>query len=86
MSKPFLLNEYELSDWAFDYCYAVDDDPEIRRIITRPIDSFKYCKYIKDDPEIVKNIVCPYVARIYCEQIRYDPEVAKNFKEVKYNG
>lgn len=57
MSIPFLLDEIELSNWAYNYCKNIKDDKEIRELITESIDSFKYCKYVCNDPEISRRIV-----------------------------
>ena len=63
MSKPpFLFNEYKLSMWAYRYCLDIEDDPEIRNLITDSFTSLHYCKFIKDRKEISKNITQqPYI-------------------------
>lgn len=79
-NKPFLLNEYELSLWAFEYCYNINDDPDVRDLITDSFRAYNYCKYIKDRPEVRKNITDSCWAKKYCKHIRDDPEVMKNLK------
>lgn len=56
-----LLNEYEISEWAYYYCLNIKDDPEIRKYITNSKWAFYYCIFIENDLEIAKNIKYPYI-------------------------
>ncbi len=40
---PFLLNEERISRWAYQYCYDINDDPEVKRLITYPYWAYLYC-------------------------------------------
>lgn len=52
MSKlPFLLNEIELSRWAYEYCRDVENNPEIRKHITNSYWMYYYCKYVRNYKE-----------------------------------
>lgn len=77
-NKPFLLDEHEISCWAFLYCYYTEDKPEIRELITTDLESYMYCFHINDDPEIRKNITDPKYSFLYCLNIKDRPEMRKN--------
>ncbi len=84
----FLLDEYEISKWAYYYCRDVKDDPEIKKYITDSRWSYQYCKFINDDPEISKFITTPIWAYGYCRDVNKNDErlmeLAKKYKDRKY--
>lgn len=85
-NKQILLDEYELSLWAFEYCRDAKDDPEIRKNITESGWAFMYCVDIKDDPEVRKNITHPEWACNYCTNIYDDPEIRKHIIGSNFEG
>ncbi len=80
-----LLNEYEISEWAYWYCKDISDNLEIREYITTSGWAYSYCKYIKDDPEVRKNITDTFWAFMYCIDInnKNDERLMKLAKEYK---
>ncbi len=40
---PFILNEHEISKWAYFYCFKINHDPEIKEYITTPRWAYWYC-------------------------------------------
>ena len=53
---PFLFDQYQISKWAYTYCFGIKDDPEVRKYITESEWAYKYCRDIKDDPEVRRYI------------------------------
>ena len=84
-NSPFLLNEYELSNWAYRYCKNIKDDPKIRKIITKQIFFYLYCRYIKDRSEMRNNITDSHVAFLYCLNVKNDPEIRKLIEWEKFH-
>lgn len=76
-NSPFLLNEYELSRWAFTYCKTIKDDPKIRKMITEQIFCYLYCKGVKDRPEIRNKITYSDIALEYCLKVKDRPSIRK---------
>ncbi len=74
---PILLNEYEVSKWAYEYCRRIKDDPEIRKYIVDSFWAYCYCRDTNDDPEVRKNITRSYFAFCYCRDVKNDPQVRK---------
>ncbi len=62
---PILLNEYEISFWAYLYCKKINNEPEIREFITHSHMAYWYCISVKDDPEIRKNITEKVYINLY---------------------
>ncbi len=54
INLPFLLDEDEISSWAYSYCKYVKDDPKIREFITNPSWLNEYVFNINNDPKIIK--------------------------------
>ncbi len=69
---PFLLDENEISRWAYYYCRKIKDDSEIREFITDPYWAYHYCRYVNDDPEIREFIVDSERAYLYCKYVNKD--------------
>lgn len=83
-NKPLILDEWELSRWAYEYCKRVIDDPEIRQLITNQYFCYQYCFYVKDIKEIRNKITKSNIAYFYCFYINDDPEVRKNITELTW--
>lgn len=76
---PFLLDEKEISIWAFWYCKNINNDPEIKKYIIDSEYSFEYCYRVKDDPEIRKGITEEFWVFQYCYNIKNDVEMARKY-------
>ncbi len=70
----FLLDEFRISFWAYEYCRVINDDPKIREFIVDSLYVYLYCSYIKDDPEVRKFINESYWAFMYCRYVNKDDE------------
>lgn len=81
---PFLLNEYEISMWAFRYCLVIQDDPKIRQLITNQYYCYLYCLQIEDISEMWNKITSSSVSFLYCLEINDRPEVRKNMIDSMY--
>ncbi len=57
---PFILNEFRISSWAFWYCKDINNDPEIKELITDPYWAFWYCKEINENDKRLVNISKKY--------------------------
>ena len=50
-----LLNEWEISEWAFYECLK-EDDESLCKLIKKPVMLYAYCMYVKCRPYIRKKI------------------------------
>ena len=62
-----LLNEYEMSEWAYNECFNGNDTPEIRKLITDSYYSYEYCRWIKDRDELWLKITDKEILKAYFE-------------------
>ena len=67
-----LLNEYEMSSWAYKECAKGNDTKEIRELITNNGWIYNYCKDIE---EMWSKITDPSWAYLYCRDIKNRFEV-----------
>lgn len=66
---PFLLSEWKISQWAYQYCNCKKNDSKIRECIIHSYWAYLYCRNIKDDPRIRQNITTRGDAYVYCRDI-----------------
>ena len=78
-----LLDEKEMSCWAYNQCKRGNDIQEIRKLITKSFWAFLYCLYIKDIPEMWPRIKNKN-AFIYCQLIKKRDEIKNNITEEKW--
>ena len=60
------MSSYE----AYRYCRDVNDDPEVRHMITESWPAYLYCVFVKDRPEIRKLITDSWDAYLYCLDVK----------------
>lgn len=77
------FNEFELSNWAYRYCKKINDDPEVRKLITASKWACCYCRYIKDMPEVRKYITEKYWLNIYTEEKEYSKKIKFNMQRMQ---
>ena len=70
MNTPFLLDDFELSNWAYWYCTKIEDDPEIRKYITKSLHAYLYCEEVNDDPDVRKNIIHLFWINCYKNEVK----------------
>ena len=63
------------SEWAYNYCRRVKDNPEVRKNIVDSKWAYYYCYEIEDRPEIRRNITDSMWAYYYCHDVEDKPEV-----------
>jgi hypothetical protein len=64
-----LIDEEEMSCWAFCQCLNGNDTEEMKDLITNSWDAYWYCRNIKDREEMWKNITTSYWAKEYCRDM-----------------
>lgn len=85
-NKPFLLDEYEISKWAFSKCVGIIDYNEEGKLdnykdfIKHPLWAYRYYNLIDDDPEIRKMIDFSYL------EIYYPYQTTIEIREKFYKG
>ena len=75
-----ILNEFEISKWAYNECLNGNDTPEIRKLITDSKLAYWYCKNIKDRKELWSKITDSEWAYWYCNDIKDRPEIRKLYE------
>ena len=70
-----ILDEEEMSYWAFWQCKNGNDIPEIRNLITSSHYIYLYCIFIKDDKDMIHKMNYTY----YTKYFKYH----KNCKSLK---
>ena len=76
-----LLDERDMSLWAYSECLKGNDTPEIRNLITNHFCLYSYCVMIKDREEMWSKITHPVWAKAYCIDVKERPRVLKYVKD-----
>lgn len=76
--KPFLLDEHDISYWAYCYCKNIKDDPKIRRLITDQFYCYLYCRNIDNKSELSKKITKSNDSLRYCLEVEDNPKIRKH--------
>ena len=62
-----ILDEYEISHWAYQECKKGNNTSEIRNLITLDCYIVYYCKDVKDREEMWSKIKESYWKWVYCQ-------------------
>ena len=76
-----LLNDWEMSQWAYFECIHGNDIPEIRKLITTSFWAYAYCRDIKSISEIRDRITSHYVRDLHDKYLKTG--VTNNSRECK---
>lgn len=75
------IEQEQIDRWAFDYCYNVEDDPEVWPMIKGSKYAYIYCKYVENRPEVRKLITKSEFAAFYCEDVSNDEDMEARITE-----
>ena len=75
--KEIIPEDVKDSQWAYHYCYEVEDKPEVRKNITDSEWAYYYCHYVQDNPKVYNNITKSQWAYRYCHDVRDIPKIYK---------
>jgi hypothetical protein len=75
------IEQEQIDKWAFDYCYTVEDDPEVWSMIKGSKHAYIYCKYVKNRPEVRELITESEFAAFYCEDVSDDEDMETRITE-----
>ena len=72
-----LLNEEEMSQWAYKECKKGNNTPEIRKLITNSAFAYWYCIYIESTEEMRSKLTEPFWVKRYREARKYINEIIR---------
>ena len=75
-----LIDEEEISQWAYEQCLK-NDTKQMRRLITYSFWAYCYCRYVKDREEVWRKITESEWAYLYCKHVKDRPEVRRYIKD-----